>query len=81
MNEARFGDSIALCVPGGGAGAGVAGLARGCGVEMEAYGEIGERRDGKRKRVGDELRAGRNGDVDCAGEGEGAVGGRVDCGR
>ncbi len=61
---------VAVDVVGGGARAGMAGLAGGRRVEMEGDGEVGQRRDGKVERVGDELGAGRNGDIGAAGEGE-----------
>jgi len=74
-------DLIAVDVVGRGAGAGMAGLAGGRGVEMEGDGEVGESGDGIVDGVGDVLGTCGNGDVAAAGEGERLVGGGVDgCG-
>lgn len=56
-------------------------LARWWRVEMESDRYVRQRRNGEGQRVREEFCAGRDGDVRSAGEGEGVVGGRVDCRR
>jgi len=76
--ECGSADLISVNVPGGGAGAGVAGFSRGRRLEVKREGEIGERRDGVVDGIGDEFGTGWNLRRWLAGECEGAIGGGID---
>ena len=80
MGISKFGrgGGIAVDIPGRGTGAGMARLLFGRDVQVESYGDVGERGDGVVDGIGDIFGAWRNGDIGSAGEGERAIGGGVD---